>query len=451
MNTNETAMAGKIPARASLAVLISLHIVSCCVSLAYLSRGYASYHIYYDPGLLGVAIATIVPFAILSYLFLIVPFSFGYFLGFYFYTMVLGYLWLNCFSRFEYNHWLSGASAAASMIAFLIPSLFVTSPIRPKFTIGEATFDRALTLMLALGAITILSAASYSFEMVSLDEMYDFRDKISIPPALIYCIGIVSNALLPFAFACFVERQSYWRGGLTLVLLLLFYPITLNKVAFFTPMWLLAMAVLSRLLDSRITVVVSLFVPLLIGILLYAVFGVGDTRYLEIVNLRMIATPSNAMDIYNDFFFSHPLTSFCQITFVKAFVSCPYSDQLGIIMQKAYALGNFNASLFSTEGIASVGSLLAPIPVLACGLVIALANRASSGLPPRLILVSGSILPHILLNVPMTTTLLSHGGAVLFLLWYLTPRTAFACSSGMSAPAAAGNLKSASHDSSLRC
>lgn len=441
MNTNETAMAGKIPARASLAVLISLHIVACCVSLAFLSRGYASYHIYYDPGLLGVAIATIVPFAILSYLFLLVPFSFGYFLGFYFYTMVLGYLWLNCFSRFEYNHWLSGVSAAASMIAFLIPSLFVTSPIRPRFTIGEATFDRALTLILALGVITILTASSYSFKMVSLDEMYDFRDKIRMPPALIYCIGIVSNALLPFAFACFVERRSNWRAGLALVLLLLFYPITLNKVAFFTPTWLLAMAALTRLLDSRITVVASLFVPLLIGIVLYAVLGVGDTRYLEIVNLRMIATPSNAMDIYNDFFFSHPLTSFCQITFVKVLVSCPYSDQLGIVMQKAYALGNFNASLFSTEGIASVGSLLAPIPVLACGLVIALANRISSGLPPRLILVSGSILPHVLLNVPMTTTLLSHGGAVLFLLWYLTPRTAFASPSGMSAPATAGRLE----------
>ncbi|MBR0896501.1 hypothetical protein JQ616_16185 [Bradyrhizobium tropiciagri] len=431
-------MEGKISTRASLTALISFHIVACCVSLAYLSRGYGSYHIYYDPALLGTAIATIVPFAILSYLFLLVPFSFGYFLGFYFYTMVLGYLWLNCFSRFEYNHWLSGASAAASIIAFLIPSLFVTSPIRRRFTIGDATFDRALTLILALGVITILIAASYSFKMVSLDEMYDFRDKINMPSVLIYGIGVVSNALLPFAFACFVERRSYWRAGLTLVVLLLFYPITLNKVAFFTPTWLLAMAVLTRLLDSRITVVVSLFVPLLVGIVLYAVLGLHDTRYLEIVNLRMIATPSNAMDIYNDFFFSHPLTSFCQITFVKVLVSCPYSHQLGEVMQKAYALGNFNASLFSTEGIASVGSLLAPIPVLACGLVIALANRFSSGLPPRFILISGSILPHILLNVPMTTTLLSHGGAVLFLLWYLTPRTAFASQSGMSAPAAVG-------------
>ncbi|NLS75283.1 hypothetical protein E3H11_41990 [Bradyrhizobium brasilense] len=440
MRANVTARANYNPTRVSLGLLIGLHIVACCASLAYLSRGYASYHIYYDPGLLNGAIVTIAAFSALAYLFLVVPFSFGYFLSFYFYTMILGYLWLNCFSRFEYNHWLSGASAVASMIAFMVPSLLVTSPIRRVFTISEATFFRALTIVLAVSVATILIAASYSFKMVSLGEMYDFRDKISMPSPLAYGIGVVSNALLPFIFACFVERRNYWRAGLTLALLLLVYPITLNKIAFFTPTWLLAMAVLTRLLDCRIAVVLSLFVPLSIGVVLYVILGVNDTRYLDIVNLRMIATPSNAMDIYNDFFFSHPLTSFCQITFVKTLVSCPYPIQLGEIMQQAYRLGNFNASLFATEGIASVGVLLTPIPVLACGLVIALVNRFSSGLPPRFILVSGAILPQILLNVPFTTTLLSHGAAALFLLWYLTPRSVFASQSGTSV-AAEGRLE----------
>ncbi|WP_322868114.1 hypothetical protein U7859_30330 [Bradyrhizobium ottawaense] len=435
MNTKEVAT-GNTSTRASLGVLIGFHIVACCVSLAYLSRDYGSYHIYYDPGLLNVAIAAIASFAVLSYLFLLAPFSFGYFLGFYFYTLVLGYIWLNCFSRFEYNHWLSGVSAVASMIAFMVPSLFVLSPIQRRFTIGDATFRRMLTMILALGAITILIGARYSFKIVPLDEMYNFRDKINMPSPLIYCIGVASNALLPFAFACFAERRSYWRAGLTLALLLLFYPITLNKIAFFTPTWLLAMAVLTRLLDCRITVVVSLFVPLLVGVMLYAFLGMRDTRYIEIVNLRMIATPSNAMDIYNVFFFNHPLTSFCQITLVKSLVSCPYPAQLGEVMREAYSLGNFNASLFATEGIASVGPLLAPIPVFACGLVIALANRLSSGLPPRVIFISGSIFPQILLNVPLTTTLLSHGAAVLFLLWYLTPRSFFASHSESSAAVA---------------
>jgi hypothetical protein len=94
-------------------------------------------------------------------------------------------------------------------------------------------------------------------------------------------------------------------------------------------------------------------------------------------------------------------------------------------MAKTYGFGNTNASLFATEGIASLGTLLAPVSVFVCGLVLALANRLSAGLPPRLILISGGIVAQVLLNVPLTTTLLSHGAAVLFLLWYVTPRTMF--------------------------
>jgi hypothetical protein len=410
--------------RAGLALLIGLHIIASCVSLIYLSRHYSGYHIYFDPALLKGAVVVVAAFSALACLFVLTPFSFGYFVGFYFYTMVVGYLWLNCFSDFEYDHWLSGASAAVSMIVFLIPALFMSSPIRQRFAIPEASFDRVLTVILAIGIVTILIGAGFSFKVVSLAEMYDFREKINMPEPLAYWIGITSNALLPFAFACFAIRGNHWRAGLTLVLLLLFYPITLNKVAFFTPAWLLTMAVLTRLFDCRTTVVISLLLPLVAGTVSYAILDQAAKSFFEVINLRMVATPSNAMDVYNDFFFHHPTTHFCQIRFLKAIVSCPYQDQLGVVMKQAYngTFGNFNASLFSTEGIASVGPLFAPIPVLVCGFVIGFANRLSAGLPPRFVLISGSILPQILLNVPLTTTLLTHGAAFLFALWYITPR-----------------------------
>jgi hypothetical protein len=95
-------------------------------------------------------------------------------------------------------------------------------------------------------------------------------------------------------------------------------------------------------------------------------------------------------------------------------------------MEHAYRLGNFNASLLATEGIASVGFYLAPVAVLACGLIVGIANRLSSELPARFILLSGALLPQILLNVPFSTVLLTHGAGLLFLLWYVTPRTIFA-------------------------
>ena len=242
---------------------------------------------------------------------------------------------------------------------------------------------------------------------------------------------MTSGALLPFAFACFVERGNRWRAAIVLLLILLLYPITLTKLTLFTPCWLVFLLLVSRLAEARTSVILSLLLPMLLGVAWMLVSQSGSIssplmqQYVGIVNARMIAMPSVALEVYNNFFSTHPLTHFCQINVLKPFVNCPYSQPLSVVMNSAYTFGNFNASLFATEGIASVGLALAPLSVLVCGLVIGLSNRLSSGLPPRFVLLSGGVLPHIFLNVPFSTTLLSDGAAVLFLLWYITPRDMF--------------------------
>jgi hypothetical protein len=242
---------------------------------------------------------------------------------------------------------------------------------------------------------------------------------------------MTSNALLPFAFACFVARENRWRAAAVLLLFLLLYPVTLTKLALFSPFWLLFLTLLSRFFTPRNSVVLSLFLPLLAGVIIALLVKSGAFRFVQVrdyfgaINFRMIAIPSVALDLYNDYFSTHSLTHFCQIQFLKPFVDCPYNEYLSTVMAKAYQVGNLNASLFATEGIASVGPILAPLAVFACGLVISLGNRLSSGLPSRFILLSGGILPQIFLNVPLATTLLTNGAAVLFLLWYLTPRAMF--------------------------
>jgi hypothetical protein len=81
-----------------------------------------------------------------------------------------------------------------------------------------------------------------------------------------------------------------------------------------------------------------------------------------------------------------------------------------------------NASLFATEGIASVGLLFAPVSAFFCGLVVAVGNRVSAGLPEHLIFVSSGVLPQVFMNVPLTVTLVTHGLVLLLALWYVTPR-----------------------------
>jgi hypothetical protein len=414
-----------------LALLICAHIAVCCLSLIQVAEKIqggmfsATFHVFFDPARLYVAVSAVTAFALVSSIFIFARFTFGYLIGFYLYTIIAGYLWLSSFTDLHYDHWFAGLSATASAIAFLLPALFISAPVRQIPTMTPRAFDRLLTCILVLGAATIAVGANRNFRFVSLVDMYEYRAKLETPTIENYLIAIVSSALLPFAFAGFVAVKAYWRAAAVLILLSLFYPITLTKITLFAPLWLLFILVLSRLFEVRIAVVLSLLMPVLFGLASIFLFKDSAITYFSLVNFRMIAVPSIAIDVYNDFFSKHDITHFCQIWFLKPLLRCSYQDPLSIVMANAYKLGNFNASLFATEGIASVGLLLAPIATLVCGLVIALGNRLSAGLPAEFVLTSGTILSLVLLNVPLSTALLTHGAGILFLLWCVTPRSLF--------------------------
>jgi len=412
--------------------LIYFHIAVCCFSLIYVADIYTNLKVVmFDPNRLYAAVLNILPIALASVLFAFSRFSFGYVLGFYFYTMILGYLWLVAFSRFNYDHTLATISAFGSALAFLVPALLITSPIRQTYTLSVRALDNLLSIILIFAALIVAAGAFYNFRLIGIADIYSFRNELQFPTWLAYAMGATSSALLPFAFACFIARGQRWRAALALVLLLLFYPVTLTKLMLFAPVWLLLLTLLCRFFEARTSAVLSLFLPISAGVVLALLFKLGllpyelIRNYFGAINFRMIAIPSSALDFYNDFFSTHDITLFCQISFLKPLAGCPYNDPLSIVMERTYKLGNFNASLFATEGIASVGQILAPISGLVCGLVIALGNRLSAGLPSRFILLSGGILPQIFLNVPLTTILLTNGAFILFLLWYVTPREIF--------------------------
>ena len=417
--------------RLGIALLIVFYVVICCLSSVYVTQLFDLFRLAYDPAKLvnaGVAVAAFAPVLLL---FIFARFSFGYFVGFYFFSMFVGYLWLNFFSDYAYDRRTALLSAVASGVVFLLPALFITSPVRQVATISLRTFDRLLTLIFLFCLVTAAAGASYNFRIASPGDVSNLRVD-SFPTILNYLIGIISSSLLPFLFACFLARKDLWLAGAVLILLLFYYPIAMSKVAFFAPVWLVVMALLSRIGGARIAVILSILIPALGGVILIFLFNrhVMPSEiaipYFKIVNFRMIAIPSVAMDVYNDFFSKHELTYFCQMWFLKPVMGCAYQNPLSIVMFSNYPFGgNFNASLFATEGIASVGLLLAPVSAFVCGLVVALGNRLSAGLPPSFVLVSGAILAQIIVNVPLGTVLLSHGAGLLFLLWYITPRSMF--------------------------
>jgi len=411
-------------ARFSLSVLVCVHIVICCASLVQVAHWQS--HMFYDANLVKYAIASVGAFSTLSLLFILGRFSFGYFIGFGLFSMVLGFIWLTNFSKFNYDHRLAGLSAAIAAALFLLPALLINKPVKQVYALSPRALEHLLKFILLLALGTIVVASLYNFRLVSIREIYDFRNELHFPAPIRYLTGIVSTVLLPFACACYLALNRRWWAAVPLVLMLLFYPITLSKFSLFSTAWVVILLVLSRIFEPRAATILSILLPMLAGVILMAAYLNDYTLYyFGLVNIRMMAAPSSALDVYNDFFSTHALTWFCQISLLKPLMSCPYQEQLSLVMEKAYQLGNINASLFATEGVASVGLYLAPLVALACGLVIALGNRASAGLPPEFVLISAALLPQTFLNVPFTTALLTHGTGFLFLLWYIMPRTMF--------------------------
>ena len=61
--------------------------------------------------------------------------------GFSLFTMVLGFLWLNSFSKFNYDHRLAGVSAATSALLFLLPALSINAPVRQALVLSPRAVE----------------------------------------------------------------------------------------------------------------------------------------------------------------------------------------------------------------------------------------------------------------------------------------------------------------------
>jgi hypothetical protein len=144
------------------------------------------------------AAAVAAAFSSISLFFVLARFSFGYFVGFYFYTMVLGFLWIDVFTQYQYEHRLAGFSAAVSLLLFLMPALSIRAPFKRFRELSPQALERLLKFAVMLAVATVALASSYNFKLVSLAHIYDFRSKIEFPTIVRYLVTTTSNSRCPW-------------------------------------------------------------------------------------------------------------------------------------------------------------------------------------------------------------------------------------------------------------
>jgi hypothetical protein len=356
-------------------------------------------------------------------LFALARFSFGYIVGAAFYSVIAGFIWLTYFVAPAYDDVRARWSAGASLLLFLLPMLFQTVRLPPAIVLSQRTMDRLLVLALGLGAAVLAWNSYYGFALVGISEADQLRSAFERPAMLRYLTAALTSGILPFAFAYFACRARYAMAVLSLLLIVCFYPVLLNKTVLLAAVWLPFLLLMFRTFEPKRAAILALLIPMTVGLVAYfAMPGQGLAfNTFGLANRRMFAYPSIAMDRYSDFFASHELTHFCQISIIRAIRGCPYAYQLGAEMAERYHMGNLNASLFATEGIASVGSVWAPVSALLCGLVLSVGNSISARLSPCLIAVSSGLVVQALINVPLSAAFLSNGLFALLLLWSVSP------------------------------
>ena len=405
----------------TLALLFVAFLILNCVSLTAVLHSSTPSDSQFWPAV-GLAVAA----AIFIALFMRARFSFGYIIGFNFYCLIASFLWLSFFTEGYYNRTEARLSAAASLLLVLLPLLFQVAWLRPRFTLSRPTMNHLLWALLALAVVVLAWNALYGFALVSTAEADRLRGTILRPTVLSYIDSWLVAALLPFAFAWFATERRYVPAALSIILIAAFYPVLLNKTVAFAGVWLPFLFILFSLIEARRATVLSLLLPMLAGlvVVLLTYVGLPNKIYALVfggVNYRMLTFPAWALERYFHFFAHHDLTHFCQIGIVRSFTGCPYQFQLGAEMESQYHMGNLNGSLFATEGVASVGPVFAPLSALVCGLILSIGNSVSAHLPKRLVATSAGVAMQVLVNVPLSASLLSNGLLLLFLLWYVTP------------------------------
>lgn len=112
----------------ALGCLLACYVLVCLASFL-LSLDHSDHHLRFVPQALPKAIGWAMLFSVVSFVFMVARFSFGYFISFYFYTVIFGFVLLSWFTDFIYDHETARASAMVSFVAFMLPATLLSAPI----------------------------------------------------------------------------------------------------------------------------------------------------------------------------------------------------------------------------------------------------------------------------------------------------------------------------------
>src|SRR5215475_3867504 len=187
----ETAAAMKTPRQSSIlagdawqiSLLTALVVVTCFSMTVVLHSSTPAHPDFWHAAAVTVVLCAFIP------LFAWGRFSFGYFAGISFYSMIIGFFWASYFTVQPYDHVLARWSAVASLLLFLLPALFQTRPLPRFLMLSPRAMNLTMAALLVVSAGILALGATYGVALVALSQSEQLRSAFSRPAILNYLIG----------------------------------------------------------------------------------------------------------------------------------------------------------------------------------------------------------------------------------------------------------------------
>jgi hypothetical protein len=283
----------------------------------------------------------------------------------------------------------------------------------------------------AIGLIMMIAEFHSIMKFVSFEAVYDLRsDAGGIQASAItnYLIMWLTYCFGPFyiARALIRGRKLDWAVGVGILVLV--YGATGSKLAIMTPLFMVAMKYIDNGRDEflvRFLTVIAAF----IGLLVTVVPDEGILRWVNAIFLmRVFGSNGWCAAAYYEYFSSHGYTFYSHIGPVNAMLrNYPYGDLLlGQEIAKAYfnLEANFNAGFWASDGFAAFGAAGVLIVTVFASMFMKWLNKTARHFPVRMVNFWLLGFWMALMNVPLSTALLSCGGLlVVFLLRSVRPRS----------------------------
>lgn len=280
-------------------------------------------------------------------------------------------------------------------------------------------------LTMASMAILVVNYHQH-MRLVSFEDVYDLRfetNEIVQSTFEGYLLSWLSYCFLPFYFTRGVLQKSFADIGLSVFGCILIYMATGSKAAILMPVIIFS---LYLLIGSGKNFMLRLLIVMAIAVFL-AVELIPNEGVLmwgkSILMLRILGTGGWSIVTYYDYFSTNGFTYYTHIGPINALINAyPYGEySLGQTIGLHYsgsADANFNANFWASDGFAALGILGIPVVTVFMSLMLYVLNRVASAYSTRFVALWLTGFWLAILNVPLTTALLSGGGGlVMLLLW----------------------------------